>query len=159
ELDADGSPIVDSGELANTVTASSNEAPDVSTSLSIPIVQTPALTLVKSASPLSYDHVGELVTYSYEVTNSGNVTLTGPVTVTDDRARVPGPAVVPLAPGDPPVICSATYSVTQADLDAGSVVNTAFATMGPVDSPPDTVEVDAATSALLSIVKSSPTTL
>ena len=50
-------------------------------------MQTKTLSLVKSASPSSYDSVGDVVAYSYLVTNTGNVRLAGPVTVADDKAR------------------------------------------------------------------------
>ena len=92
ELDANGSPTAGSGVLANTVTATSNEAPPATDNLEIPIVQTPALTLVKSASPPSYNQVGQVITYSYVVTNTGNVTVLGQITVTDDKVTVDVPA-------------------------------------------------------------------
>ena len=87
-------------------------------------------------TPATYDDVGDVIAYSYLVTNTGNVTMTGPVTVADDRATcdVPGQG---LAPGAS-VTCTATYTVTQADLDAGAVMNTATATVGddrPHDGP------------------------
>ena len=40
--------------------------------------QNPALTLAKTATPTTYDAVGRVITYSYMLTNSGNVTLGGP---------------------------------------------------------------------------------
>src|SRR6185436_587557 len=134
------SPVAGSGVLANTVTASSNEAPQATDSLAIPIVQAPALTLVKSASPSSYDHVGELISYTYAVTNTGNVTLLGQITVADDRVTVTCPPTAALAPGAS-ITCAATHSVTQADLDAGSIVNVASASNGVVASPSDKATV------------------
>ena len=157
ELDAGGSPAAGSDVLANTVTASSNEAADVSDNLVIPIEQTPELTLVKSASPVSYDHVGQVITYTYKVTNTGNVTLNGPFSVADNKVTVTCPPTSSLAPGDS-ITCTSTHAVTQADLDAGRIVNIASATNGSVTSRPDVVGVGAVAEPLLSVVKSSPTT-
>ena len=123
----------------------------------IPIVQSPALTLVKSASPLSYSQVGQVITYTYVVTNTGNVTVLGQITVTDDKVTVVCPPTASLAPGQS-ITCTASHTVTQADLDAGQIVNAASASNGVVTSPPDTVTVPAIQKPLLSIVKSSATT-
>ena len=76
ELDANGSPTADSGFLTNNVTASSNETPDASDDLSIPIVQSPSMTVDKSSATTSLS-APATVTYSYLVTNTGNVTITG----------------------------------------------------------------------------------
>ena len=89
-----------------------------------------ALTLVKTATPATYDAVGDVISYSYLVTNSGNVRLAGPVTVTDDKATVTCPAWHGgqrgrnLDPGES-ITCTASYTITQADLDDGSVTNIA----------------------------------
>ena len=112
---------------------------------------------MKSASPVSYDHVGQLITYTYKVTNTGNVTLPGPFSVADNKVPVTCPATTELAPGDS-ITCTATHAVTQADLDAGRIVNIASATNGSVTSRPDVVGVGAVAKPLLSVVKSSPTT-
>src|SRR5262249_26320986 len=98
ELDAGGSPTDGSGVLANTATAASNQAPDAHDSLSIPIQQARALALRKTGLPATYDHVGQVVAYSYRVENTGNVTLPGPVTVSDDKLSVSCPDG-DLAPG------------------------------------------------------------
>ena len=88
--------------------------------------QTPALTLDKTVAESSYDSVGDILTYSYKLTNSGNVTLAAPYSVDDDKTTVTCPAtpatLAPLAF----VTCSATYAVTQADIDAGFVTNVAM---------------------------------
>ena len=47
--------------------------------------QKPALTIVKTATPGTYDQVGQVISYSYKVTNSGNVTLHGDIVVTDTK--------------------------------------------------------------------------
>ena len=113
ELDANGSPVADSDKLANTVTVTSDQAPTATDEHVIPIVQSPALTLVKSATPQSYDQVGDVITYSYKVTNTGNVTLPGPFTVSDNKVTVTCPATLSLAPGAS-ITCTASHTVTQA---------------------------------------------
>jgi uncharacterized repeat protein (TIGR01451 family) len=103
---------VDSNEDDETVTA----------------VQNPELTLLKEASPATYDAVGDEITYTYTLTNSGNVTLSGPFTVDDDKATTSRVGAVPvpdeLAPGDH-ITFTATYTIDQDDIDAGSVKNIA----------------------------------
>ena len=66
-----------------------------------------------------------VITYSYRVTNTGNVTLTS-VGVTDPMpglSAINCNGVTSLAPGAS-VTCTATYTTTQADVDAGSITNT-----------------------------------
>ena len=118
--------------------------------------QDPALSIDKtitSGSP--YDSVGDVISYGYTVTNSGNVSLTGPVTVSDDKATVTCPAGG-LAPGAF-ITCTATHVVTQADLDAGFVTNIASASASfgatPVTSPTDTETATAVRTGTLDLVK------
>jgi hypothetical protein len=57
-----------------------------------------------------------VITYTYIVTNTGNVTLTGPVVITDDRlGSFPCSAVTSLAPGAA-VVCTRNYVIQPADL-------------------------------------------
>ena len=45
----------------------------------------PGLLLEKTAIPLTYTKVGDIIAYTYIITNIGGVTLTGPFKVTDDN--------------------------------------------------------------------------
>ena len=149
------------GNLVNTVTADSTETPPDTDDLSIPIQQTPALTLDKDTTTVNYDSVGDTIAYTYKVTNTGNVSLTPPYSVTDNKIVNPNTVTCqqtpnPLNPGDF-FTCTATYTVTQADLDAGSVTNlaTGSAQNGqiPVISNDDTVTVPAVQTPLLEVTK------
>ena len=91
--------------------------------------------------------MGAVISYSYLVTNSGNVTLSGPFTVSDDKATDEScPITASLAPGAS-ITCTASYTIGQADLDAGLVTNVASASNGTVTSPTDTETVTAVQSA------------
>jgi hypothetical protein len=84
----------------------------------------PYLTLVKTADPITFNGAGVVISYSYELTNTGDVTLDGPFTVTDDKATVTCPATASLAPTES-ITCTASYTTTLADVLAGSVTNSA----------------------------------
>ena len=107
------------------------------------VVPNPSLSLTKTADPSTYSAVGQSISYSYVIENTGNVDLTGPFSVTDDKTSVSceQPADGILSPGET-MSCSASYSITQADLDAGSVTNTASASGDGVTSPDVTATVN-----------------
>ena len=74
--------------------------------------------------------VGEQITYNFAITNTGNVTLTN-VDITDilPGIVISGGPIASMAPGDMDnTTISATYALTQADIDAGEVVNQATVT-------------------------------
>ncbi|MFO1541464.1 MAG: hypothetical protein ACKOTZ_13655 [Chloroflexota bacterium] len=108
----------------------------------------PELTLAKSATESSYDAVGDILHYAFLVTNTGDVPLAGPVSIADDRTTDEScPAVTTvrnhdgiLDPGES-ITCTATRSVTQGDLAAGEVENTATASADGTTSAPDSVTV------------------
>ena len=161
---------VDAGHLADTgvVTGTPPSGPPVTahSPLDLPQAQSPAITVVKSAAPAQVHQAGDVITYSYLVTNTGNTTLTS-VAVTDAQAAPAGPLDGPvscpdttLAPGQF-TTCTGSYTVIQADIDHGKVDDTATATGTPpsgppVTSPPSAVSVPAPTAAALSVVKSAP---
>ena len=96
-----------------------------------------ALTLHVSADPDEFAHVGDAIEYTYTVTNDMTVTLVGTVTIDDDTLTGVACGEVPEGGLQPAgtVTCSGTYTVVQADVDAGEVVNTATATVAEVTSP------------------------
>ena len=144
---------LDTGSLTNTASATNGSVTSPDDSVTVTAVQGAALSLDKSATPSTYAAVGDVISYSYLVTNSGNVTLTGPFTVADDQVTVTCPSTASLAPGAS-ITCTASDTITQADLDAGSLTNTASATNGSVTSPDDSVTVTAVQGAALSLDKS-----
>src|SRR5205085_427753 len=130
-------------------TAHSNGTNSNTDHATVTAVQSPALSLGKSATPGTYDHVGAVISYSYLVKNTGNVTLAGPVTVSDDKTSVTCPAGG-LAP-NASMTCSAAYSITQANLDQGSVTNHATAHANGTDSNQDQATVTAVQHPALSL--------
>lgn len=129
---------IEAGSVANTATATSR-APDDSEvtagpqSTTTPLDQGPVLTLEKEATPAFGDPPapGELITFTFTLTNDGNLHLRN-VTITD---RLPGLSTITYTwPGDPGILppgatasATATYPITQADIDAGVVLNSAVA--------------------------------
>ena len=97
-------------------------------------VQSPSVTITKSANPTSVTAANQTVGYSFLVANTGNVTLSN-VAVTDAQSvasenadlsaiTCPDTSLAPLGSET----CTATYTVSQADMDAGSINDTATAT-------------------------------
>ncbi|MFA5634004.1 MAG: choice-of-anchor K domain-containing protein [Candidatus Dojkabacteria bacterium] len=128
---------IDAGEIKNTATADSEESDEVTDDETTELPQNPALSIVKTANPETYSVVGDEISYSYQVTNTGNVTMYS-ITVEDDKVTVTCPDTSSgLAPLDT-ITCTASYTIVLADLDDGSVINTAYATDGTTES--DTVE-------------------
>ena len=69
-------------------------------------VQNPALSASEDGHPGTYSKVGDIIGYSYKVTNTGNVTLYN-ITVADNKATVTCPETsAGLAPGE--ITCTAT---------------------------------------------------
>ncbi len=113
-------------------TPGNNSATDTDT---VSPVAGPALSLVKTATPRTYAAVGDVIGYTFVVTNTGDVTLDGPFSVSDDKTtNETCPATASLVPGAS-ITCTASYAIARADLDARSVTNVASATNGTVTSP------------------------
>ena len=157
---------VDLGSVTNLASATDGTTTSPIASETIPDAATPALTIVKNAAPgAAFAAVGDVLSYSYTVTNTGTRAFVQPVTVTDDRIAGPITCFAPTT-ADPDfqagevATCAGSYTVTQADLDAGEVTNQAFAQTtyqgapAPVTSPVDSVTVDATKTPQITLTKS-----
>ena len=112
--------------------------------------QTPSISIDKTASPTTFGAVGTPISYTFLVTNNGNVTLDG-VTVSDPHAGLSPISCAPaqgssLAPGAT-MTCTATYTTTQADLNAGSITNVGSVSGTPPTGPAVTDTDDAVVTA------------
>jgi hypothetical protein len=89
----------------------------------------PLIALVKTASVSGTGIVGNVITYTFTVTNIGNTTLTN-VAVTDPMVglTITGSPIASLAPGASSSVITGTYTITQANITAGSVSNSATVT-------------------------------
>jgi uncharacterized repeat protein (TIGR01451 family) len=97
------------------------------------------MTLTKTASSQTYGQVGQAITYNYTITNTGTTPL-GPdqFVVTDNKLAAPipcGPAATTIAPNQS-LTCSAPYTITQADMNAANVTNSATASGAGQTSAP-----------------------
>jgi uncharacterized repeat protein (TIGR01451 family) len=111
-----------------------------------PLSASPSILLAKTGTPNfggdGIPQVGETITYSFTVTNTGNVTLTN-ITVSDPLVTVTGGPLATLAPGaSDNTTFTATYVLTQANINAGTFTNTATATGNPPSGPPVTDDDD-----------------
>ncbi len=158
---------VDAGQIANTATVDAedpddNPVTDTDDELAI-LEQNPSIDLAKSLqSNADEDGSGDVslndtLTYEFVVTNDGDVSL---INVALDDPLTGGPVTCPqntLAPAES-MTCTATYIVTQADIDAGVINNTATvdaeSTTGTDVSDSDDESVSTAQSPSISLTKS-----
>jgi uncharacterized repeat protein (TIGR01451 family) len=96
------------------------------------------VTKTDNLNPLRYEEVGQVVKYTLKATNEGNTTLHN-VTVSDSPALegfscTPAIPVASLAPGAS-IECTGTHTITQEDLNNGSVKDTASATSEQATAP------------------------
>ncbi|MFD2173431.1 beta strand repeat-containing protein [Rhodobacter lacus] len=133
---------VDAGSVSNTATVTAKDpsnaavsdtsgtAPGNDTATVTPLAANAGIALVKTATLHDDDgtpgvSAGDTIAYAFTVTNTGTVTLTD-VTITDPKVTVSGGPLASLAAGASDTTSfTASYTLTQADVDAGSVSNTA----------------------------------
>jgi uncharacterized repeat protein (TIGR01451 family) len=105
-----------------------------------PATATVTLTVQTQTGAMTFSQVGEVINYNYVVTNTGTSQLAGPVIILDGAKQVTCPELNTLGDLDnnldpnETVTCTAAYSITESDLNTGSVTNVATATVGGVTS-------------------------
>lgn len=120
---------LDRGQVYNTATVKgtspSGQIVTDPGEVTVPVVQSPRIDLVKSADKTEFNKLGEEITYTFTIKNTGNVTLSK-LTLTDDKLGLNQLSVTTnsLAPGET-ITYTKVYKVTQADLDNGSILNSA----------------------------------
>jgi hypothetical protein len=106
----------------------------------------PELDLSKTADAESFSAVGDQITYTYVLTNTGN-TILGPSQffIDDDRinsgAAFDCGAAATVLQFKETVKCTAVYTIASGDLESASVTNSAFGFVGELTSPTRQVTV------------------
>jgi hypothetical protein len=90
--------------------------------------ENPALSLATSATPATFTAQGQVIAEDFVLTNTGNVTLDGPFTVTSDQGNDPVncPNTSTLAVGAS-ITCTASNFISNAEFNAGQSVTVATA--------------------------------
>lgn len=92
--------------------------------------QTAALALVKTATLKDTDgsgnhSSGDTISYSFAIYNTGDQTVTG-ITISDPLVTVSGGPIDLTSGASDTTTFTGTYTITQSDVDAGSVTNSAY---------------------------------
>jgi len=124
---------IERGSVSNTATAAgsgSKQRVSASDTATIATPAVPAISLAKSvrdADGNATGALGEVLTYAFKVTNTGNVPLSG-IALTDPRLGLDSAPCVATLPVGASADCTGgnrTYTVTSADIAKGSIDNTA----------------------------------
>ena len=152
------------GNLTNTVTVDSTESSPATDTHNIPVTQSPAINVIKSSTTTSITAVGQSVPYTFTITNTGNMTLTG-VSVSDPMC-----AAAPVRQsGDTnndnklqtteTWVYTCSHTVTQAELNAGgNLTNTVTVGSDQTGPDTDTLNLPVIQAPSLNVTKSSTTT-
>lgn len=146
--------------------------PTPNTLVGDPLQATAVGMAVQANTSVTYNTVGQIVQYRYNIMNTGttpllgNVAVTSTVTATGATVTITCPAVntignldVNLDPTTEVLLCTGTYQITQADLDKGSVTTSSTANVNGTLSTPVTTDVPTVPNKLLTLTKTAnPTT-
>lgn len=114
---------LDKGGILNVATVKAGDDLEEEGSVEVPVNQTSSISVSKTANTVEFTAVGQVITYTISVTNTGNTTLSN-IAVSDPLTGLLE-NVASLAPGQS-VTFQTSYTVTLADIENGSVLNTVF---------------------------------
>ncbi|MEP0262436.1 Ig-like domain-containing protein [Dokdonia sp.] len=151
--DPDGDPVTDESEDPTPIDPNDPDNPPIDPDCLectiTPLDQDPSIALIKTGTFNDENgdgvaQVGETISYTFTVTNNGNVTVTN-IVITDPLTGLvlSGGPIAELDPGETDsTTYTGEYTITQADIDAGSVMNQALATGQDPDGGDVTDESD-----------------
>ena len=126
--------------------------------------QTTGLTLAIQPQATSYNQQGQQISYNFVITNSSTTAFTGQVSVTDDKMSVACPGIDSAGDKDAnleqgeSITCNSIYTITAADITAGSVTDNATASVGELNSNTASAVIRLAENKVLTItVTANPT--
>jgi uncharacterized repeat protein (TIGR01451 family) len=147
--------------ITNTASVLGNEQDNgtqTSDSQTCVVVPTPHISLTKTPNPTSVNAIGQVVTYTFVVTNDGELPLTsvtvadtfttggsGPVSAITCAAGTNGSFSLAVGAS---TTCSMTYTVTAVDILLGEIANTATVTGTPPTGAPVTASATATVAAV-----------
>ncbi|MDT8410068.1 MAG: hypothetical protein RQ741_10750, partial [Wenzhouxiangellaceae bacterium] len=127
-------------DLINSASVSTTEVPGPTTDTAVtPVMQSPALIVSKALTGQSADPIveGTQLTYTITASNSGNVALTN--VVVSDPLLTPASEICASVAVAGSCVLTGSYTVTAADVTAGSISNTGTADSDQTDPLEDTV--------------------
>ena len=122
-----GTPTAVGSSIVSVTTGATNDpnAANNTGSATITAIGTPGLTVAVAASPTMFGTVGQAITFTYTVTNSGNVTVTG-ISVADSKVSPVTCGATTLAAGAN-TTCTGSYTTTASDVTATVITSVATA--------------------------------
>jgi len=133
QSDIEAGKVVNTAEATGTPTHGPDDPVSAESTVETSLARAPQISLVKTVSATSFGPalpmVGDTITYAFSIENTGNVILDD-IEITEQLigARITNPTgwTGPLAPGSTNTDAFiATYTLTQNDIDAGELENTA----------------------------------
>ncbi|PPG78041.1 cell wall anchor protein [Rathayibacter sp. AY1D7] len=148
-----GTVVTNTATVSGRTLAASPVTVTATSTATTPIRYAPSISLTKNGTIPTGAAVGSTVSYSFTATNTGNTGLSS-VTVTDPKSGLSAlayswPGTAGRLEIGQTVTATASYTLTQADVDAGQVLNTATAT----GTPPTGAAVTATASRTVTITR------